>query len=1326
MRKSILSILLLIMSLQVLAAPMRFRHITNREGLKYTWVWDIMEDSFGYMWFSTMYGAYRYNGFDFEDYCFANRRDSTTARVNFVYEDSSKSLWFGTNDGLYSYDRQYNTYTHYSTDANSPVKLASLYISDLVQDKEGNIWIGTHAGVCLLQPDGSSHNYIISKGLAVNTLYCDSRQVLWLGTTNGQVYYFSREANAFVELKIPVNIDSYINAIYEDSDYKLWFGTSSNGAICYNKRQASFQQYNLENGKLPSNTVRAISQDSSGEILLGGEKGLVSIDKQGQCHLFSTEDPLSINDNAIYCLLNDSNGNIWAGTFFGGVNVSYRQSDFFELLLTDNEEYQSSSKVVSSIIQNAQEEILVGTENNGLYIISESSTVNINGFKSDNIHSVCIDSYGKLWLGSYQAGIYMRSAGSKSFHNIDTSSPEGKALGTNNIYCIFNDSKGKLWAGSQYGGLSAYNYTTKSFENFPKDLPNSLFVWDILEDRSGYIWLACYGSGIYRLNPDHNYSPEKISTFSKSNFVSLCELSDGRIVAGTELEGIVIIDPISLDCKLYSPSTHKLPDNTVYSILQDDSGAIWFSTNSGLCKTDSEFQSFKLYTVEDGLPTNRFNYNASAKIDGRLYFGSINGIVVIDPAKIESENSPKSLRFGRLYINNNIEHIRKGGILSEDLNTISQLSLRHDQNSFGVDFASNSFGLEHNIQYAYKMQGLNNEWHNIGHEHRLDFVGLSPGQYKLQICIVDDSKLSLDTSIELDIVIKNIWWQSAIAKIIYIFLVIAIAYYIIHLIFLASRHKHELEIEKLDREKDKEINELKFNFFVNISHEFKTPLSLILGPVEQFLKDKVRPEQSSRYLSIIKSNANKLLTLINELLAFREVQLSRLESSSIELKPFIESILNRHSWLFDNKGIQLSLKLPDECTHIEADASKLEKIFDNLLSNAYKYTPADGRVELNFECTEQSLLISISNSGQGIAKDKLPYIFDHFFTSQSYDKYSSGVGLSYVKSLVELHKGRISAESLEGEYTCIKIELPLKQNELNEAAPSLDTYENSKDIFTEPSLNFENTDSEISEEQFRQLKADTTILIVEDDDNMRELIVDHFSGAYNVLSTNNGELAASMIRENAVDIVISDVMLSGGMSGFELCHYIKNSIETCHIRVILMTVLSEDDYMYQGYNSGADSYVVKPFSFELLELRVRNIIIGSYKMRQMYKFGIDLSNIELKNANSDEQLLKRLMDVIIEHLSDSEFGVNEICWQVSMSKATLYRKLKAITGQSINEFIQTTRLKYATRLLKETDKSISDIAYEVGFADPYYFSRSFKKCFGLSPKQWREVYCTTN
>lgn len=1310
------SILAAFGSMQAWAGNLQFRYITEKQGLKHTWVQRITKDSKGYMWFSTIYGAYRYDGFGFEEYEFPFEEGGEVARVNLVYEKSSGELLFGTNNGIWIHNPVTGQYLH-SLCKDSPLHQSSAIVEDIIEDASGNLYVAGNKGVDRVSPDGTVKNWPIGH---VRTLMTDTRETLWAGTTAGDIYRLDFSSDEFAGVSLPISKKYPVNDIFQASDYDIYISTTGGGLIRYMLPQREMHVYSVKNGTLPNDIVREVVEDGTGVIYAATERGLVRINQNRIEFITSHDDNIwSLNDNAVYSLYCDQKDNLWVGTFFGGVNVTYRHFGMFDFLLSGSEEYSSDSKVVSSIFR-ASGKLYIGTENDGIHVLEGESkmaqiaTSNSN-ITSDNIHSICVDSKGNLWVGTYYGGLFMREAGRNSFRKFVADNSASSELTTNNIYAVYQDSRNNLWVGTQYGGLYRYDYGKRRLERFHHDKLGRSFVWDIHEDRTGDIWISCYGDGIWRLSVSDNYAPLKIDTPARS-FITICELRDGRILAGTEKEGLVAINPMSLEVEWLNTSC-GLPDNTIYGILQDDSDNIWMSTNSGLCRADVSVSSFENYTIADGLPTNRFNYNACAKLDGKLYFGCINGVVIVDTQKESEVDVNRPIRFNNLYINNIKQKINPDGVLTADLNEVKELRLKYWQNSFGIEFSPNIFGYSSGQSFAYKMAGADNNWHVLDSKHRVDFMGLKPGRYTFMVAGVDDNTI-LDNVSSLKIKISPVWWQSTLAKICFFLLILVAVIWLSGIFLQASKHKHALELEKLAREKEKEINEMKFRFFVNISHEFKTPLSLILGPVEQFMNGRVPQEMMRKYFGIIQKNADKLLSLINELLAFREVQFASLKVSRVNVSSLVGVVLSRHEWLFENKKINLEVDIPDGLT-VEADSDKLEKIFDNLLSNAYKHTEVGGKVQVKASLAGESVKIVIEDNGVGIPEDKLSYIFERFFTGRSYDMYSSGVGLSYVRSLVEQHGGTITAASELGVFTRMEVLLPLKvassQTDIKEEEKE---YKKVQGNIRKPDALAMDTDYD--KEDYRKFAADTVVLVVEDDHSMRELLMDHFGRKYMVMGAESGEVAAKIVHESKVDVVISDVMLSGGMSGFELCHYIKNSVETSHVKVILMTVLSEQDYKYHGYHAGADAYLTKPFSFSILELQVRNLLMNAYKMREGYKIEIDMSNVEVKASNTDEQLIRKVVEVVFQHLGESEFAVDDLCMSMGMSKATLYRKMKALTGQSTNEFIQNTRLKYAARILVETDKTVSEVAYEVGFSDPYYFSRAFKKNFGMSPKQWRE------
>ncbi len=1318
----LLTLAFILMTFHGRADNLRFRHIGEREGLKYTWVSHITGDSRGYMWFSTMYGAFRYDGFGFREYAF--RSDGgKLLRVLKVFEDSRSDLWFCTDGGLFRLNPHDGSRVRFSADSEEPFRIGSGLVEDICEDAGGNLWVAGASGVDRLGRDGMRKFYALGHS---KCLMVDSRANVWTAVGDTALI-LERGSDEFVPAGLSSAVRGQINDIYQDSANDIWVA-SRGGLVRYSQQRKRLRTYSMASGELRNNLVRQVIQDREGDIWVATEGGLVRIAEERTEFVTAEEgNPWGLNDNAVYSLYCDSDDNLWAGTFFGGVNVRYNHFRMFGFMLANSTEFSASSKVLSGILH-AGGRLYAGTENDGLHIFGQDGShlhcpAGENGLRSGNIHSVCLDRRGNLWLGTYLGGLYMRPAGSSSFMNFRAGGRRSPSLTTNNIYTILNDSTGNLWVGTRRGGLYRYDYESATLVHVTGDLPGNLFIWDLFEDSVGDIWLACYGDRIWKLSSSEGYAAHEIDS-PASAYVSVCELSDGRIAFCTETDGIICFNPKDNSCSRVT-SSFGLPDNTVYAALQDDDGNVWFSTNSGLCRTDLGFSSCTRYTVADGLPTNRFNYNSAEKFGGKLYFGSTNGLVEVDPRNEIRMEMNRPIRFNDLWINNVRQDMGPDGPLPSDINELDALRLEHWQNTFSIDFSNNMFGYDYGQTFAYRMQGLDDDWHVLESSNRVDFMGLKPGRYCLSVANVSGGRV-MDNVSSLKITIRPVWWQSTAAKVGLTLLLLALAAWLFVMFLTSSKHRHELEIERLNREKDKEMADMKFRFFDNISHEFKTPLSLILGPVEQFMNGNVPEGKKDRYFGIIKKNADKLLALINELLGFRELQSATLSLSSFCVRDAVANVVTRYEWQFEDRGMTVSVEVPDSLA-MEADREKFEKILDNLLSNACKHCSSGDEVSIRAAREDGELRLSVRDTGEGIPSDKLPHIFDRFFTVKSYDMYSTGVGLSHVKSLVELHGGRVFAFSEVGKWTEVGFMLPLHAESRGEVpSQGVENASVSGEYAGDArmrSLEKQPSEADLDNGEYLKLASETVILIVEDDSAMKDLLVDYFSRKYTVIGADSGEAASRLVRERRIDIVISDVMLDG-MSGYDLCRSIKNSIDTSHIKVILMTVLSEYDQKCRGYLSGADSWIVKPFSFSLLELMVRNIIVGAWLDRENYrKFEIDLSRVEIPASNADEQLLNRISSAVMDSISDSEFNVDRLCLQIGMSKASLYRKLKALTGQSGNEFIQNVRLKYAARLLADSDRLVSAVAYDCGFSDPYYFSRAFRKLFGMSPKQWRQQNC---
>ncbi len=1290
-----------------------FRHITDRNGLPFTWIYDISQDSAGYMWFSTVFGAFRYDGYDFFPVSFPERDNDRILSVRAVTEDSLGYLWFLTEDGMYRYDYVHDVFTGYSSREEHPGRrLLSDNVLCMAEVSGGLLYVGTYAGIEVVDAD-SGHvihdRPDIHEGISDIVVRKDG--TVYAGSITGNVYVL--DGSGTVSASFPVSPGRTVTDLCEDSSSMIWAATEGNGVFVLSDT-AVLERFTAAEGTLTDDIARTVARDANGYMWAGTEQG-ITVFKEGRIEFIRRSDnPWGLNDNAVYSIFMDRDRNIWVGTFFGGINFLDSGRGMFSGPVTTDGVDDLKGCAVSAIVP-FDGHVFIGTENRGFFLYDGKSGSMRNcssadcRIGNDNVHAICADRYGNIFIGNYHGGLSVRFAGDDMFSPVDMA-----GVPSNSIYSIFADSEGNVWVGTYFNGLFRYDYASGRLVK-QTSVPGSIFVWDIMESRTGDIWLAGFMDGLLYLDKSRGYSPVSIDT-GADGYVTLCELSDGTILAGTEKEGLTVVDPED-GSAVHISRKDGLPDNTIYGILQDRYGNIWFSTNSGIYRTDRAMDSFIGWSVEDGLPVNRFNYNACSIIDGKLWFGSVDGLVCIDPSRIVTGNVIHPVRFNDFWLNGKRLDVSPDGILPEEINSAGTVRLAGRHFSWGVDFTCNVFG-DNSVRFAYRLDGMDGKWYFLEETNKIEFTGLDYGKYRLDVSTVGPGGHISPDMASVNVAVVPPWWASPYAFALYSMAVLLVAGWMVWLLMKNYRIKYAYRFEKLSREKENEVNEMKLRFFMDISHEFRTPLSLIIGPVSSIIEKTVPHGQEERYFNIIRKNAEKLLGLINELLAFRELDSMKLEIERFLYMPFLSAACDRYRWLFESKSIKVQLFPEDADQHVFADIDKLEKIIDNLLSNAYKYTPIGGEVRISVRSGDGRLYTEVANTGQGISPETLPHVFDRFFRGRMYDAYSSGVGLSYVRSLVRLHHGDIHAESEPGSWTRFVFWLPMTYD--GTEVKYVDAADWCSRHFPDLSLPAGEPDSGgFGDKDYLETEKETVVLVAEDEADMRNLTVNALSPYFTVEAAADVGTAWSLVKEKRVDILVTDVMLGDGMNGFDLCSMIRRNEEASHIHIVMMSVLSEDEYKERAYMAGVDAYIVKPFKPSMLVRRIRNLVHNIWKTRLKYRIDIDLSNVELTASGSDKEWIQMAVSKVFDHMSDTGFGPDEFCAAMGMSQSTLYRRLKTICGQSPNEFIQNIRLKYAARLLRETSMTVSEISYDTGFSDSSYFSRAFKKCFGLSPKQWR-------
>ena len=816
-------------------ASYSFRHISSPEGLPFSWIGGIFQDADGDMWLSSIYGAYCYDGNIFEEYSFPDPTDGAIGQVLSVMQAGSGLLYFGTTCGLFEFDKSLCVTTSHSFEG--------LAVQGLAGDSLGTFWIATNEGIfCSADSEPPVPASVCGESTACNciSIHTSADNNVWAGTADGRLLRYDRKNSRFAVIDSTMTGGSPVGSIFEDSSHNLWITTPGAGVFKYDTHNGSAVNYSTATNTLPHNLTRAIAEDSEHRIWIGTEDGLAVIDG-GRIEIVRSDsvNHSSLNDNAVYSLYCDPEGNMWVGTFFGGINIHIARKPLFKSFLDSPAGYSAESKVVSCITRSGSN-LLLGTENYGLLEVSpDGEILNVLSsettcLQSSNIHSVCEDSMGNLWVGTYYSGLYIRKHGHSHFTNYNAY--DGTSyLSSNNIYKVFEDSRSNLWIGTQFGGLYRYDYQKGIPVKAETGLPGDLFIWDILEGHDGTIWLACYGAGVWCLDPDSGYRAAPVSSEAHTS-ISLAELPDGRILVGTEKEGLVEINPLTDTSRSFSRPGGNFPDNTVYAVLCDASGDVWLSTNSGLYRTDSDLSSFSRFAMDDGLPTDRFNYNAKALIDGCLYFGSINGAVAVNPQSAGTSSIRHKVSFDALYINNIIQ--KPGGkTLPKRIQQMERLTLGPNQNMFAISFSDYDYS-DVVPDFQYRLRGVSDGWNQTGKSRRIDFAGLGPGRYTLEVAhYIPGGEPVPEASLQIRI--KPHWWQSRLAFILSIATLIALIAAIIISRFESARRIHELEMQKLQREKESEINDLKYGLFVDIPKKLSEEDNILVRKLSAYIFENI-------------------------------------------------------------------------------------------------------------------------------------------------------------------------------------------------------------------------------------------------------------------------------------------------------------------------------------------------------------------------------------------------------------------------------------------------------------------------------------------------------
>lgn len=1342
---------------------LKFKHLSLTEGLSQSSVICVLQDHKGFLWFGTRDGLNRYDGYTFKKYRY-NSQDSgslSNSYIRSLFEDENNNLWIGTNNGLNKYIADKDCFKRYSQNMGKAQSESANEIWSIVSYNKNQLWLGTGFGLKkfdIKKGAFSRYNIIDNKKKGSNdvtrNLLKTSDGNLWICTNTGVDFYDPKRKikNHYSNIRNGANsISIEFPIIYQDNDKNLWLGYKG-GLALLNKKKNVFEQYVIKSGAVLNifAEVRTIQQDYLGNLWVGTYNGLyiINSDKSSIVHTLHDENnPNSLSQNSVYKIFEDSQANIWVGTYAGGINFYDRSFDLFKNFSSGTNNSKLNYKVVSSIVEDVDQNLWIGTEGGGINFLNRKTGLfnyykhndnDLNSLSTDNVKSIIQTKSGNFWIGTHDGGLNFLNPKQKpfKFKKYTSIAGDNRSISNNRIISLFEDYKSNIWIGTSGGGINVLEDASKSITRIqdPSDYIGEI-IFSITKTSDKNVLLISGNKGLARVNcTTHKIMPihykVKKDSYNTSATLYTYEDANKNIWIATEGDGLYYYNTVSKKSLKYGIA-QGLPNEVIYGILADDYNNLWISTNYGLSRFNFTSHQFKNFDMSDGLLGNEFNYGSFLKLkNGDLMFGGENGINFFNPNSIVENAFIPTVYISSILVNNKL--------FLEKNEPENEIELKYNQNDFSFNFVALSYSQPNKNLYAYKLEGFDKDWNYIGNKKSATYTNIDAGDYVFKVKASNSDGLWNEKGDVMNVRILPAPWKSWWAYLIYSILFTAALLVIRKYSLLRIHEKNELKQERLEKEKIAEINHLKLQLFTNISHDFRTPLTLIIGPLERMLAKKMGNYFIQEQHYTMHRNASVLLQLVNQLLDFRKSESGKLQlkASKNNIVPFVENIKLSFEELAKEKEIKYSFHSSNQNIEVWFDTINLKKVIYNLLSNAFKFTPNSGEISITLSTTIQNnkkgnltnfLELVIRDSGKGIPQKNLKFIFDRFYQLEEDENVRSGtgtgIGLALAKNIVKLHKGIIKAISSEGEGTSFIVLLPLGKDHLKEdqIVNSMEDAIDSEGSFylDKPNYLMDNlSGNDTLEEATDRDKSLPILLIVDDNKEVRTLIKNIFKTNYTIYEAENGQKALDIANKNNIDLIISDVMMPV-MDGIEFCARIKTNLQTSHMPVILLTAKTSEESQKSGYTTGADAYIVKPFNTNLLEVRVNNILRSRKSLIEKFKKDTILEPKELTATSADEMFLQKAIDLIEQNMTNAEYTINDFISEMNMSRSVLYRKLKVLTDQSITEFIRTIKLKRAGQLILKSQLSISEIAFDLGFNDLKHFRISFQKVFNELPSQYR-------
>ncbi|MEJ1237348.1 two-component regulator propeller domain-containing protein [Chryseolinea sp. T2] len=1338
----------------------QFGRIDIAKGLSHQTVNDILKDSTGYLWFATASGLNRYDGYSIKVFR-TIPGDSTSLganEINRICEGPNGMLWLFSHAGNNVYNPKTETFIRNTNQMLTEMNIATGLITFIKKDRAGNFWfIHYNQGLYCYKPATKETFRLVPKegdngsisSLKMSALEEDSNGHMWLVHQNGTFEKIDpltmRVVYRNVELRERFGNQLFDYILMIDADNDLWMASDRNfGCFQFEVAENRLTNFNRSSAtKLTSNIVKKVVQDNEGKIWIGTENGGVNvIDKNDHSIitlLNDEEDNRSLSENSIHSMLKDRDGIIWLGTYKSG--ISFYHPDIFRFQMYKYQRSKSNGlpfRDINALAGDALGNLWIGTNGGGLIYFDRAKNSyrqylhdpsNPHSLSNNVVVSLLLDHENMLWIGTYYGGLNRFDG--KQFHHYlhDASNP--KTPGDDNAWTIMEDSERNLWLGTLKAGVDVYDRKRNEFYHYKNGEPNSIhtsYVPAIAEDTNGNIWMGT-GYGVEMLDRQSGRfihylnAPKDSTSISDNGTTSIIQDHRGLIWIGTH-SGLNLYNPKTRSFRVYREED-GLGSNYILSLIEDNDHNIWIGTPQGLSKLmikessgpqspekQAEF-SFTNYGESDGLWGSAFHENAAVKLlTGELAFGGLQGFIIFQPNGITEDKTVSNVVFTDFQLFNRsvkIGESRKGDVvLPAAMPYLKEIILKPYNNIFSIGFTALDFFHPEKTKYRYKLDGFNKEWLTTeGSQRSITFTNLDPGDYSFQVLASNSDGGWTAEPATIHIRVLPPFWKSNTALVLYFVFIMGSLLLVRWLTLSRLKMNFRIHHEKLEAQRMHELDTMKIKFFTNVSHEFRTPLTLIITPLEKLIAKSSGDDVAQ--LQVINRNARRLLNLVNQLLDFRkvEVQEVKLNTSEGDIVGFIKYLVYSFSDLSEKKNIHLSFTTTVPQLETFFDQDKVEKILFNLLSNAFKFTSEGGNVKVELSLKEKDgdnfLLVKVIDTGIGIPADKHQKIFERFYQNdlpENLVNQGSGIGLSITAEFVKVHGGSIEVESEPGKGSCFTVSLPITRLE---SETVMNYVRNGEE------------DAELSEAPEQSGKP--VILLVEDNEDFRYYLKDNLKSHYTILEAANGKAGVQKAQAVVPDLIVSDIMMPE-VHGIDLCKKIRSDVRTSHIPVILLTARAAEEQKIEGFEAGANDYITKPFSFEILQSRIKNLLSQREASQKQFQkhFDVKASNIEVTSL--DEKLIKRAIEVVEQNIMEPDFSIENLSQELGMSRVYLYKKLVSLTGKSPLDFVKSIRLQQAAQLLEKSDLNVSEVAYRVGFSNPKYFAKCFKEEYKVLPSAY--------